>query len=103
MIETGIQNTVPGMIETGIQNTVPGMIETGIQNTVPKLIKETVQPMLDEAVSSLAQDTAEGFAEVHDKLDALSLDVHQLKDSQYDIRNRIDDHELRLQALGSMP
>ncbi len=62
-------------------------------------IDEKVKPIIEEAIDSLAQSTADGFAEVHEKLDAIQSTVQELKDSYKTLDRTVDTHESRIRAL----
>lgn len=62
-------------------------------------IDEKVKPIIEEAIDSLAQSTADGFAEVHEKLDAIQSNVQELKDSYKTLDRTVDTHESRIRAL----
>ena len=81
---------------------------------LPLLIKTTVQPMIDEAVDALAQSTAAGFAEVHEKIDQLDArvshgfdridaDLVRIEHKLDATIDRVDDHAVRLRKLEAKP
>ncbi|HXR50084.1 MAG TPA: hypothetical protein VN778_03610 [Verrucomicrobiae bacterium] len=74
-------------------------IQRLIQTTVPPLIKVTVQPMIDEAVDTLAQSTAAGFAEVHERIDKVEAGLGRIENKLDATIDRIDDHATRIRQL----
>jgi hypothetical protein len=73
---------------------------------IQEIVHTTVKPMLDEAVDTLAQSTAAGFAEVHEKLaqhDAefaiIHADLARIENTLHATVGQVDNHEVRLTKL----
>lgn len=45
---------------------------------IQQIVQTTVQPMIDGAVERLAQDTAAGFAEVHERIDKVDAKIDRV-------------------------
>jgi hypothetical protein len=99
MIEQTIQRAVPPMIERSMQRTVPTMIEQSIKKTVPDIVRNIVQPMFDKLDDVLSSQAADGFAEIHAKLDIVNRRLQTSEDRYDDNHIRLDNHEVRIAKL----
>jgi hypothetical protein len=96
---------------------IQGVIQTTVQPMLHDLevrITDHVETMIDEAVDALAQSTAAGFAEVHEKIDQLDArvshgfgridaDLARIEHKLDATIDRVDDHAVRLRRLEAKP
>ena len=82
-----------------IQAIFDASIDEKVKPLIDASIDEKVKPLIEETIDSLAQSTADGFAEVHEKLDAIQSNVQELKDSYKTLDRTVDTHESRIRAL----
>ncbi len=68
------------------------LVDGSIDERVPVIIKAVVQPMLDEAIDKVMRQTAAGFAEVHEKFDAVDRKFHE-------VNGKIDGQSVGQQAI----
>jgi len=82
------------------------IVNTAVDTAITKRVPPIVQRIVDEAVDNLAQQTAAGFAEVHERIDRLQDDMTVVKAKiigieaeQRAIVAHIDEHGVRLDRL----
>lgn len=73
---------------------------------IQQIVQTTVQPMIDGAVDMLAQSTAAGFAEVHEKLVqhdeqfvGIRTNLNRIENKLNATIDHVEGHEVRLTQL----
>lgn len=94
------------LIDGSIDERVPAIIDERVPAIIKELVPQLVQPIIDAAearlskeISILAKDTADGFHEVHDKINVLQATADTIQRVQQAEVARVDEQSSRITKL----